>query len=46
LKFHEDEIRAALAADNLREARRLVNGGGNGLPDFEAAYNIGSALVA
>jgi putative chitinase len=45
LKFHEDEIRAALAADNLREARRLVNGGGNGLPDFEAAYNTGQALI-
>jgi putative chitinase len=45
LKLHEQKIRAALAANNLCEARRLVNGGSNGLENFEAAYNIGLTLV-
>eukprot|EP01037_Dinobryon_pediforme_P007773 gene7773-7839_t len=30
-------IRSALATNNLKEARKLVNGGSHGLPDFEAA---------
>ncbi len=46
LKLHEEKIRAALAENNLSEARRLVNGGSNGLANFEAAYNTGLALVA
>jgi putative chitinase len=45
LKHREEKIRAALAAHDLREARRLVNGGSNGLQAFEAAYNIGHTLV-
>jgi len=45
LKHHEDRIRTALTADDLREARRLVNGGSNGLEAFEAAYRTGLTLV-
>jgi putative chitinase len=45
LKTNEQKIRAALAADDLREARRLVNGGSNGLDAFEAAYRTGLPLV-
>lgn len=41
LKHHEMQIRAALSTHNLGEARRLVNGGSNGLAAFEAAYNAG-----
>jgi hypothetical protein len=46
LKSHEQGIRAALAAGDLREARRLVNGGSHGLDAFTAAYNTGLALLA
>jgi putative chitinase len=45
LKTHEQKIRAALAVDDLRKARRLVNGGSNGLDAFEAAYRSGLPLV-
>lgn len=45
LKTNEQKIRTALAADDLREARRLVNGGSNGLDAFEAAYRTGLTLV-
>jgi peptidoglycan L-alanyl-D-glutamate endopeptidase CwlK len=45
LKHHEEEIRAALSAGDLREARRLVNGGSNGFAEFEAGYRIGLALL-
>jgi putative chitinase len=45
LKHHEEAIRAALTAGDLREARRLVNGGSNGLGEFEAAYQTGLGLV-
>ncbi len=45
LKHHEETIRAALTAGDLREARRLVNGGSNGLEEFEAAYQTGLALL-
>jgi len=45
LKDHEAQIRAALATGNLIQARKLVNGGSNGLADFEAAYNQGVALL-
>jgi peptidoglycan L-alanyl-D-glutamate endopeptidase CwlK len=44
LKHGEAEIRRALSADDLREARRLVNGGSNGIVEFEAAYRTGLAL--
>jgi putative chitinase len=45
LKRQEEKIRAALADHDLGEARRLVNGGSNGLAAFEAAYNIGLAII-
>jgi peptidoglycan L-alanyl-D-glutamate endopeptidase CwlK len=45
LKAHESAIRAALAANNLGEARKLVNGGSNGLVQFEAAYSTGLNLI-
>jgi hypothetical protein len=41
LKNNESRIRAALAANDLRTARKLVNGGSLGLDDFTAAYNTG-----
>ena len=39
-------IRRALAANDLAAARRLVNGGSNGLARFISAYQIGAALFA
>jgi hypothetical protein len=45
LKLHEERIRAALVAGDLRQARRLVNGGSNGLAAFEEAYRIGLAVL-
>jgi len=41
LKNNETRIRAALAANDLKTARRLVNGGSLGLDEFSAAYNTG-----
>jgi hypothetical protein len=38
LKNKESAIRAALAADDLLEARRLVNGGSHGFDRFEDTY--------
>jgi peptidoglycan L-alanyl-D-glutamate endopeptidase CwlK len=45
LKKREERIRAALAAQDLHQARRLVNGGSNGLEAFEAAFNAGLTLI-
>jgi peptidoglycan L-alanyl-D-glutamate endopeptidase CwlK len=45
LKAQEPKIRAALAANDLRTARRLVNGGTHGLDAFTAAYNTGLSLI-
>ena len=45
LKAHEQAIRAAIAANNLAKARELVNGGTNGLPEFEDAFNTGLKLI-
>jgi len=45
LKTHEERIRAALSGGDLREARRLVNGGSHGLDEFTAAYNTGLELL-
>lgn len=45
LKAHEKKIRAALASNDLAEARRLVNGGSHGLDAFTAAYNAGLSLI-
>jgi putative chitinase len=39
------KIRTALAANNLAAARKLVNGGSNGLADFVSAFTIGSGLL-
>ena len=41
LKNNESKIRAALAAGDLKTARKLVNGGSLGLDDFTDAYNTG-----
>jgi peptidoglycan L-alanyl-D-glutamate endopeptidase CwlK len=41
LADREPTIRRALAANNLAAARRLVNGGTNGLDRFTAAYTTG-----
>jgi peptidoglycan L-alanyl-D-glutamate endopeptidase CwlK len=45
LKANEADIRNALASNNLDTARRLVNGGHNGFPQFEDAFNIGSGIL-
>jgi putative chitinase len=46
LAAREPAIRAALAANDLARARRLVNGGANGLDRFTATYNLGTQLLA
>jgi putative chitinase len=46
LKAHEERIRAALSVGDLREARRLVNGGSHGLDEFTAAYKTGLELLS
>jgi putative chitinase len=38
---HESDIRDALNDDDLKEARRLVNGGSHGFDQFEDAFNRG-----
>jgi putative chitinase len=40
------QIKHALLQNDLATARRLVNGGSNGLDRFTAAFQIGSRLVA
>lgn len=39
-------IKGALLADDLRAARRLVNGGSHGLDRFSDAYRIGDTMLA
>lgn len=46
LADREDRIREALARDDLRKARRLVNGGSHGLAAFEECYRTGERLLA
>lgn len=46
LKNKEKAIRDALHANDLKLARKLVNGGSHGLVDFTDAYSIGKALIA
>lgn len=46
LKNQESGIRAALAGDDLRRARRLVNGGSHGLGRFRDAFRRGERAVA
>jgi putative chitinase len=45
LSDRQDRIRAALAQNNLKAARKLVNGGSNGLDRFTNAFNIGMRLI-
>jgi putative chitinase len=45
LGAQERAIRQALQADDLRTARRLVNGGSHGLDHFTDAYTVGDRLV-
>lgn len=45
LKSKESQIRAALARNDLKTARKLVNGGSHGLQEFTAAFNIGKAVI-
>lgn len=44
LKQEEQPIRDALADGDLTTARRLVNGGSHGLPQFVTAYRLGDAV--
>lgn len=46
LKDKERAIKEALIIDDLRLARRLVNGGSHGLDRFADAFHIGDALIA
>ena len=45
LKDRERAIKEALVARNFAGARRLVNGGIHGLPEFIAAYTLGERLL-
>jgi hypothetical protein len=45
LKQNEPSIRSALATGDLAAARRIVNGGFNGLDGFRAAYLVGDLLI-
>jgi peptidoglycan L-alanyl-D-glutamate endopeptidase CwlK len=46
LKDKEDKIRQALNADDLKTARKLVNGGSHGLQDFTDAFEKGDTLLS
>lgn len=46
LRDRERAIKEALLDDNLRLARKLVNGGSHGLDRFAEAYHIGDRLIA
>ncbi|MCH7518877.1 MAG: hypothetical protein IH964_07585 [Candidatus Dadabacteria bacterium] len=41
----ENDIREALGRDDLRQARRLVNGGSHGLDRFESTFRRGERLI-
>jgi peptidoglycan L-alanyl-D-glutamate endopeptidase CwlK len=45
LKNKEQRIRDALDRDDLPTARKLVNGGSHGLPDFSEAYRTGQRVL-
>lgn len=45
LKDKERQIREAVLDHNLKQARKLVNGGSHGLDRFTSAYTIGDGLV-
>jgi predicted chitinase len=46
LKDKERRLKEALLDNDLRLARRLVNGGSHGLDNFKDAFNIGNNLIA
>lgn len=46
LADRQDRIRRALTAGDLAQARRLVNGGYNGLDRFASAVHLGAGLLA
>lgn len=46
LSDREDAIRHAITNNDLASARRLVNGGSNGLDRFTDAYTIGFSLIS
>lgn len=46
LKARERQIKEALVAGDLRGARRLVNGGSNGLDRFEDCWRRGMGVLA
>jgi peptidoglycan hydrolase-like protein with peptidoglycan-binding domain len=46
LKSKEAKIRNALRQNDLRTARKLVNGGSHGLDAFTQAFNIGKAAIS
>ena len=46
LAANEVPIKQALLDNDLRAARKLVNGGSNGLDRFTDAYTIGTRLIA
>ena len=46
LKSKEAKIRAALKQNNLKTARKLVNGGSHGLDQFTQAFNIGKSVIS
>ena len=45
LKSKEAKIRVALKQNDLRTARKLVNGGSHGLDAFTQAFNIGKSVI-
>jgi peptidoglycan hydrolase-like protein with peptidoglycan-binding domain len=45
LKSKEQAIRNALSNNNLALARKLVNGGSHGLPEFTQAYQTGKSVI-
>jgi peptidoglycan L-alanyl-D-glutamate endopeptidase CwlK len=46
LKSKEAKIRSALRQNDLRTARKLVNGGSHGLDAFTQAFNIGKSVIS
>lgn len=46
LKSKEAKIRNALKQNDLRTARKLVNGGSHGLDAFTQAFNIGKTVIS
>ena len=46
LKSKEARIRTALGQNDLKTARKLVNGGSHGLDQFTQAFNIGKSVIS